>query len=86
MPRFGSRRPRSRPVRHARTLRPRKPTSCAITRLQEDPRLEPRVTDITGIRHDLVNRVRQEIHAGTYDTPAKLEAALERMIDRLAQD
>jgi hypothetical protein len=36
-----------------------------------------------GIRHDLVARVRQEIAAGTYDTPEKLELALERMFDQL---
>ena len=32
------------------------------------------------IRHDLIARVRREIAAGTYDTPGKMEAALERLI------
>lgn len=32
------------------------------------------------IRHELVARVRQQIAAGTYDTPEKMEAALERLI------
>jgi hypothetical protein len=36
-----------------------------------------------GIRHELVARVRREIAAGVYDTPEKLEVALERMLDRL---
>ncbi len=31
------------------------------------------------IRWDLVNRVRAEIAAGTYDTPQKFAAAIERM-------
>jgi len=31
------------------------------------------------VRLELVARVRQEIRAGTYDTPEKLEAALDRM-------
>ena len=31
------------------------------------------------VRHDLVRRVRQEILAGTYDSPEKFEAALDRM-------
>jgi len=35
-----------------------------------------------GIRHDLVARVRQEIAAGTYDTPEKWQAALERFLER----
>ena len=38
------------------------------------------------IRHDLVARVRQEIRAGTYDTPEKFQAALDRLAARLALD
>lgn len=53
---------------------------------QEDPReeglREGRETPRDGIRHDLVARVRREIAAGSYDTPEKLERALERMIDQ----
>ena len=37
------------------------------------------------IRTDLVERVRREIAAGTYDTPEKWDAALERLRDRLRQ-
>lgn len=36
-----------------------------------------------GIRSDLVNRIRQEIAGGTYETPAKIDAALERLLDEL---
>ncbi|MCL2622235.1 MAG: flagellar biosynthesis anti-sigma factor FlgM [Planctomycetaceae bacterium] len=32
------------------------------------------------IRFDLVNRIRMEITAGTYETPEKLDAALEKML------
>lgn len=32
------------------------------------------------IRFDLVNRIRMEIAAGTYETPEKLDAALEKML------
>jgi hypothetical protein len=35
------------------------------------------------IRSELVERVRREIAAGTYDTPEKWEAALDRLLDRL---
>ncbi len=38
------------------------------------------------IRHLLVLRVRREIAEGTYDTPEKLEAALERLLRRLDPD
>jgi hypothetical protein len=35
------------------------------------------------IRHDLVARVRQAIAEGTYDTPEKMDIALQRLIEDL---
>ena len=35
------------------------------------------------IRFDLVNRIKSEIAAGTYDTPEKMDIALERMTSRI---
>lgn len=35
------------------------------------------------IRSDLVARVRKEIASGTYETPEKLDAALDRLLDEL---
>src|SRR5207249_243179 len=40
-------------------------------------------TEAEAIRHDLVERVRRQIEAGTYDTPERWEAALERLAQRL---
>ena len=37
-----------------------------------------------GIRFDLVNRVKAEIAAGTYDTPDKMDIAVDRMLNRLS--
>ena len=37
-------------------------------------------------RAALVERVRQEIAAGTYETPEKWEAALDRLLARLDQE
>src|SRR5436190_15735070 len=37
------------------------------------------------IRLDLVQRVRREIADGTYETPEKWDAALDRLLDRLEQ-
>ena len=37
----------------------------------------------TKIRFDLVNRVKAEIAAGTYDTPDRMETAIERMASRI---
>ncbi|HVS37497.1 MAG TPA: flagellar biosynthesis anti-sigma factor FlgM [Gemmataceae bacterium] len=45
------------------------------------PAVRPRSTD--GIRMDLVERVREEIAAGRYDSPEKWDAALERLLARL---
>ena len=39
--------------------------------------------ETAGVRQDLVNRIRSEIAAGTYETPAKLEAALDRLLDEI---
>jgi negative regulator of flagellin synthesis FlgM len=36
------------------------------------------------VRTDLVARVKNEIAAGTYETEAKLDAALERLLDDVA--
>jgi hypothetical protein len=38
------------------------------------------------IRHELVQRVRREIQAGTYDTPEKWQAALNCLFERLDQN
>ena len=35
------------------------------------------------IRYDLVNRLREEIANGTYDTPARFDIAIERLLSRL---
>ena len=40
-------------------------------------------TESTRIRFDLVNRIKAEIAAGTYDTPDKMDIALERMAGRI---
>jgi len=37
----------------------------------------------TRIRFDLVNRIKAEIAAGTYDTPDKMDIAIERMASRI---
>jgi hypothetical protein len=39
--------------------------------------------DNDSIRHELVARVRREIEAGTYETPERLQAALERLFQSI---
>jgi negative regulator of flagellin synthesis FlgM len=35
------------------------------------------------IRHERVDEIRRQIAAGSYETPEKLELALDRMLDEL---
>jgi hypothetical protein len=37
------------------------------------------------VRWDLVERIRREIEAGTYETTEKLEAALDRLVEGLQE-
>lgn len=55
------------------TGRPRKARTPSAEQVDRDP----------PIRFDLVNRVRKEIAAGTYDTPAKMAMALDRLRQEL---
>lgn len=38
------------------------------------------------IRNELVERIRREIEAGTYETPEKWEAALENLLEKLGPE
>jgi negative regulator of flagellin synthesis FlgM len=40
-------------------------------------------SETAGIRQDLVSRIRSEIANGTYETPAKLDSALSRLLDEI---
>jgi len=40
-------------------------------------------TSSSGIRFDLVNRIKREIAAGSYDTPDKMDIAVDRLLARL---
>lgn len=42
--------------------------------------------DDVNFRADLVARIRREIAEGTYDTPEKMEIALDRLLGRLEQE
>jgi len=63
------------PVTQTRAWWPRVP-AVSRSRRPSDP----------AIRIDLVQRVRREIAAGTYETPEKWEAALDRLLERLEAD
>jgi negative regulator of flagellin synthesis FlgM len=43
-----------------------------------------RAREVPDIRHDLVNRIKSEIEAGTYETEEKLDIAVGRLLDELS--
>jgi hypothetical protein len=57
---------------------------CQDVPIQKNVGKKPR-SDDAPIRKGLVERVRREIAAGTYDTPEKWEAALDRLSKRLEE-
>jgi negative regulator of flagellin synthesis FlgM len=42
-----------------------------------------RASESGEVRHSLVNQIRSQIAAGTYETPAKLDAAVSRLLDEI---
>jgi hypothetical protein len=73
--------------RHGRRPTGRRSTRCLLParRLKEVTRMDPQPSDHE-MRQDLIDRVRQEIKDGIYDTPEKFEAALDRLAERLESD
>lgn len=41
------------------------------------------ISQLPDIRHEKVEEIRRQIASGTYETPEKLEMALDRLIDEL---
>jgi hypothetical protein len=76
--------PRRRRGATGRTGRAR-PCLAGLARLTEGFPVTAPIHDVD-VRQDLVARVRREIQAGTYDTPEKMDAALDRLVTRLALD
>ena len=62
---------------------PATPSTRRATDMDHSSR-QPRPRD-PQIRHELVERVRREIAEGTYDTPEKMDIALERLLERLEE-
>jgi negative regulator of flagellin synthesis FlgM len=42
-----------------------------------------RDTETGGVRQDLVNLIRSQIASGNYDTPEKMDIAMERLLDQI---
>jgi negative regulator of flagellin synthesis FlgM len=42
-----------------------------------------KASEAGGVRHDLVNLIRGQIASGSYDTPEKMDIAMERLLDQM---
>jgi negative regulator of flagellin synthesis FlgM len=51
--------------------------------ISDAARLLDKVNDLPAIRQDRVNQIRQQIADGTYETPEKLQVALERLLGEI---
>jgi hypothetical protein len=80
--------PRFRTRRRRWSARSQQPALPWYASLKVTPMIMPKNRKLPDpeIRAGLVARVRREIEAGTYDTPEKLEIALQRMFDCIAED
>ena len=56
-----------------------------VDRVDISPAAEAAIEAAEGgrVRSDLVNLIRSQIAAGTYDTPEKMDIALERLLDEM---
>ena len=68
------------------SLQPEPIEAGDVVEISEVARLAARIQDIPDIRAELVARVRAEIAAGVYETPDRLEIAVERLTEELLGD
>lgn len=51
--------------------------------LSEAGQLASQLNDIPDVRQDLVNSIRAQIQAGTYETPERLSGAVSNLLDEI---
>ncbi|MBX3377654.1 MAG: flagellar biosynthesis anti-sigma factor FlgM [Phycisphaeraceae bacterium] len=51
--------------------------------LSDRARLLSKLSQLPAVRQDLIDQVRRQIEAGEYDTPGRLDAALDGLVDDL---
>lgn len=71
--------------RPGQAVRSAPPTERTGDRVEISPAAEAAVRAAEGgeIRHDVVARIRAQIADGTYETPDKLNAAVDRLLDEI---
>lgn len=68
--------------------RPAPPPAPAgdVVEISTAARLAAKIHDLPEIRQELVQRVREEIAAGTYETEERIEGTITRLMDELFGD
>ncbi|MCD4825167.1 MAG: flagellar biosynthesis anti-sigma factor FlgM [Phycisphaerae bacterium] len=78
-------------IEPAGQLRPKSPTvkSAGVTdtvEISTAGKLAAKINDQSLVRMDLVQRIKSEIAAGTYETPARIDATVDRLLEELTLD
>ncbi len=75
------------PPHMAKASRPASPTASGPiqdeVQISDAARAAEMVNQMPDIRHDRVAAIRAQIAEGTYETPEKLDLALERLLDEI---
>ena len=76
------------PVEPTAPVTPNAPAAAAqnvsdVVEISTAAALAAKIHEIPDVRADLVARVKQEIKAGTYETPEKIDAAVDKLLDDL---
>jgi len=79
-------------IQQAAAVNPAAPTQAAapaaqasdVVEISTIAQLAAKIQELPPIRTELVERVKAEIAAGTYDTPERMDIALNRLMDELA--
>ena len=77
-----------KPVEPANPVVPNTPANAPgnvsdVVEISTAASLAAKIEQIPDVRADLVARVRQEIAAGTYETPERIDAAVEKLMEDL---
>ena len=66
-----------------RTAAPSTPSTGDQLDISEAAQLIFQAHDVPDVRQDLVARVRSQIAGGTYDTPERMDVAVDRLLDEI---
>jgi negative regulator of flagellin synthesis FlgM len=73
------------PTNPALPSAPAQPTNdiADVVEISSAAALAAKVQQIPEVRAELVARVRREVEAGTYETPERIDAAIDKLLDDL---